>query len=114
MPSHNLLATFFFLFQEAAWETTTNVVDANWPQDGRVEFKDFKVRYREGLDLVLKGINFSVKGGEKVRNKLNIILIFPFCDLVQNNLGLLLFSGWYCWKNWCWKVITHSCIVPHH
>lgn len=24
------------------------------------------MRYREGLDLVLKGVNFTVKGGEKV------------------------------------------------
>lgn len=27
---------------------------------------DYKVRYRENLDLVLHGINFKVKGGEKV------------------------------------------------
>ncbi|XP_034253299.1 multidrug resistance-associated protein 1-like isoform X3 [Thrips palmi] len=52
--------------QEAAWENTTTVVEANWPREGKVEFKDFEVRYREGLDLVLRGINFSVKGGEKV------------------------------------------------
>jgi len=53
------------------------VVQANWPQEGRVEFKDFEVRYREGLDLVLKGINFSVKGGEKVRKDLNGISLPP-------------------------------------
>lgn len=33
---------------------------------GQVEFKDFQVRYREGLDLVLHGIDFQVQGGEKV------------------------------------------------
>lgn len=31
-----------------------------------VEFQDFQVRYREGLDLVLKGINFKVNSQEKV------------------------------------------------
>lgn len=51
--------------QEAAWENNA-VVPVNWPEQGRIEFKDFEVRYREGLDLVLKGINFNVQGGEKV------------------------------------------------
>ncbi|XP_026676748.1 multidrug resistance-associated protein 1-like [Diaphorina citri] len=32
----------------------------------QVEFKDYKVRYREGLELVLRGLNFKVNGGEKV------------------------------------------------
>lgn len=40
--------------------------DPNWPQNGAVNFTNFQVRYREGLDLVLKGITFSVKPLEKV------------------------------------------------
>lgn len=52
--------------QEAAWEVPNNTVPANWPESGRVEFKDFAVRYREGLDLVLKGISFVIEGGQKV------------------------------------------------
>jgi ATP-binding cassette, subfamily C (CFTR/MRP), member 1 len=51
--------------QEAAWENSTPVAK-NWPENGKVEFRDFQVRYREGLDLVLKGISFTVQGGEKV------------------------------------------------
>jgi ATP-binding cassette, subfamily C (CFTR/MRP), member 1 len=50
--------------QEAAWKTVE--VDPSWPQKGVVVFKDFKVRYREGLDLVLKGISFETKSQEKV------------------------------------------------
>jgi ATP-binding cassette subfamily C (CFTR/MRP) protein 1 len=50
--------------QEAPWKTVD--VDPNWPQKGIVEFNDFKVRYREGLDLVLKGISFQTKHQEKV------------------------------------------------
>ena len=42
------------------------VKDPKWPQQGIVEFKDFQVRYREGLDLVLKGITFACKSEEKV------------------------------------------------
>uniref|UniRef100_A0A1B6GCW0 ABC-type glutathione-S-conjugate transporter n=2 Tax=Cuerna arida TaxID=1464854 RepID=A0A1B6GCW0_9HEMI len=51
--------------QEAAWEVSPGP-PASWPDKGQVDFKDYQVRYREGLELVLKGITFSVKGGEKV------------------------------------------------
>ncbi|XP_047368141.1 multidrug resistance-associated protein 1 isoform X1 [Vespa velutina] len=52
--------------QEAPWVNPENVPPKEWPADGYVEFKDYKVRYREGLDLILHGLTFSVKGGEKV------------------------------------------------
>ena len=37
-----------------------------WPEKGKVEFDNYKVRYREGLDLVLRGITCEINGGEKV------------------------------------------------
>ncbi|KAJ2831973.1 hypothetical protein FBU31_002168 [Coemansia sp. 'formosensis'] len=40
--------------------------DRSWPEQGMVEFKNYSTRYREDLDLVLKGISFSVKPREKV------------------------------------------------
>ncbi|XP_058815258.1 multidrug resistance-associated protein 1 isoform X5 [Topomyia yanbarensis] len=52
--------------QEAAWELSNSTLPRDWPEQGRVEFQDFQVRYREGLELVLKGISFTVEGGEKV------------------------------------------------
>ncbi|XP_014276421.1 multidrug resistance-associated protein 1 isoform X1 [Halyomorpha halys] len=52
--------------QEAPWEITPSLVGSEWPDTGKVEFVDFKVRYREGLDLVLKGLKFEISGGEKV------------------------------------------------
>lgn len=51
---------------EAPWENDTVTLPKDWPEVGTVEFKNFQVRYREGLDLVLKGISFTVPGGEKV------------------------------------------------
>jgi ATP-binding cassette, subfamily C (CFTR/MRP), member 1 len=51
--------------QEAAWESNAQL-PRNWPEQGQVEFNNFEVRYREGLDLVLRGISFKVEGGEKV------------------------------------------------
>lgn len=41
-------------------------VSSSWPDKGEVVFKDFRVRYREGLDCVLKGITFHINGSEKV------------------------------------------------
>lgn len=52
--------------QEAAWNNPEYTPPKEWPSNGCVDFKDFKVRYREGLDLVLHGISFSVLGGEKI------------------------------------------------
>ncbi|KAG5675829.1 hypothetical protein PVAND_005699 [Polypedilum vanderplanki] len=50
--------------QEAPWKTVD--VDPEWPNKGIVEFKDFQVRYREGLDLVLKGVSFKLRSQEKI------------------------------------------------
>ncbi|XP_071638104.1 multidrug resistance-associated protein 1 isoform X1 [Temnothorax longispinosus] len=52
--------------QEAPWKNTEYTPPKEWPKHGRVDFKNFKVRYREGLDLVLNGLTFSVLGGEKI------------------------------------------------
>ncbi|XP_029673303.1 multidrug resistance-associated protein 1 isoform X3 [Formica exsecta] len=52
--------------QEAPWKDTEYTPPKEWPMHGRVDFKDFKVRYREGLDLVLNGLTFNVLGGEKI------------------------------------------------
>ncbi|XP_025410477.1 multidrug resistance-associated protein 1 isoform X2 [Sipha flava] len=52
--------------QEAPWEVPTNLPPKDWPTKGEVEFKNLKVRYREGLDLALKGLDIFVEGGTKV------------------------------------------------
>lgn len=51
--------------QEAAWELKPKP-EQGWPNHGTVHFEDYQVRYREGLELVLKGVSFVVNGGEKV------------------------------------------------
>ncbi|CAL1527543.1 unnamed protein product [Lymnaea stagnalis] len=37
-----------------------------WPATGDVTFNNYQSRYREGLDLVLKGVDCKIFGGEKV------------------------------------------------
>lgn len=51
---------------QAPWEVEDKKPPPEWPSQGNVEFHDYSVRYREGLDLVLKQLSLSVKGGEKV------------------------------------------------
>ncbi|XP_068440086.1 ATP-binding cassette sub-family C member 3 isoform X2 [Clinocottus analis] len=51
---------------EAPWEVEDKKPSPEWPAEGNVEFHDYSVRYREGLDLVLKNLSLSVKGGEKI------------------------------------------------
>lgn len=51
--------------QEAPWKNSYEV-NCEWPMNGIIEFKDFEVRYREGLELVLKGISFACKSQEKI------------------------------------------------
>ncbi|XP_030839751.1 ATP-binding cassette, sub-family C (CFTR/MRP), member 1 isoform X4 [Strongylocentrotus purpuratus] len=57
-------------YSEAPTEAAAIVADnrpaESWPDEGKVEFINYSTRYREGLDLVIKGINFTVKPGEKV------------------------------------------------
>ncbi|XP_044271383.1 multidrug resistance-associated protein 1 isoform X2 [Tribolium madens] len=52
--------------QEAPWEIPNKAPSLLWPENGTVQFNKYAVRYRPGLDLVLKGVNFSINGGEKV------------------------------------------------
>ncbi|KAF9935468.1 hypothetical protein BGZ67_003418 [Mortierella alpina] len=40
--------------------------EEQWPKRGRIAFVNYSTRYREGLDLVLKNMSFSVEAGEKI------------------------------------------------
>uniref|UniRef100_A0A4W6BSP5 ATP-binding cassette, sub-family C (CFTR/MRP), member 3 n=1 Tax=Lates calcarifer TaxID=8187 RepID=A0A4W6BSP5_LATCA len=50
----------------APWEVEDKKPPPEWPMEGNVQFQEYSVRYREGLDLVLKNLTLSVKGGEKI------------------------------------------------
>ncbi|KFH63164.1 hypothetical protein MVEG_11199 [Podila verticillata NRRL 6337] len=39
---------------------------SQWPAEGRIAFKNYSARYREGLDLVVKNLSFDVQPCEKV------------------------------------------------
>ncbi|XP_006892781.1 PREDICTED: multidrug resistance-associated protein 1 [Elephantulus edwardii] len=52
--------------KEAPWQIEETAPPSTWPQVGQVEFLDYGLRYRKELDLVLKHINVTIEGGEKV------------------------------------------------
>ena len=41
-------------------------VPESWPQKGEIVFNEVQMRYRDGLPLVLKGLNLNVAGGERI------------------------------------------------
>uniref|UniRef100_H0WIX5 ATP binding cassette subfamily C member 2 n=1 Tax=Otolemur garnettii TaxID=30611 RepID=H0WIX5_OTOGA len=50
---------------EAPWVTDKRP-PPDWPSQGQIQFKNYQVRYRPELDLVLKGITCDIKSTEKV------------------------------------------------
>ena len=53
--------------REAAWvDESRPRPSPDWPQTGRVQFSNYQTRYRPGLDLVLRGIDADIAGGEKI------------------------------------------------
>ena len=52
--------------QEAPFDIPENDPEPEWPEHGEVRFDNYQTRYREGLDLVLKGIDCHILSGEKV------------------------------------------------
>ncbi|XP_050405988.2 multidrug resistance-associated protein 1 [Patella vulgata] len=51
---------------EAELTIPENQPRPDWPDQGCVSWFDYETRYRPGLDLVLKGINCDINGGEKI------------------------------------------------
>ena len=41
-------------------------IPESWPQKGGIVFNEVQMRYREGLPLVLQGLNMTVAGGERI------------------------------------------------
>lgn len=52
--------------QEAPFEIPEQDPPKEWPQYGVVKFENYQTRYREGLDLVLRGVDFEIMSGEKI------------------------------------------------
>ena len=47
-------------------EKISKKIDNNWLKFGKIEFKNFSVKYREDTDIVLKNLNIIINPGEKI------------------------------------------------
>ncbi|XP_053133014.1 multidrug resistance-associated protein 1-like [Hemicordylus capensis] len=52
--------------KEAEWTIKEATPPSQWPHEGRVEFRGYSLRYRDDMDLVLRNIDITITGGEKV------------------------------------------------
>lgn len=51
---------------EAPFEILDKAPPRDWPQRGEIKFEDYSLRYRPGLDLVLKELEFQTGAAEKI------------------------------------------------
>ena len=47
-------------------EKDDKLIRENWPQDGKIRFENYYVRYRPNTEIVLKNLNFTVNPREKI------------------------------------------------
>ncbi|XP_028669919.1 multidrug resistance-associated protein 1 isoform X2 [Erpetoichthys calabaricus] len=52
--------------KEAQWKSKETTLPPTWPTSGRIEFRQYGLRYREDLDFALRDISVVIEGGEKV------------------------------------------------
>ncbi|CAN1274159.1 ABC transporter C family member 14 [Linum perenne] len=83
---------------EAPWLIMNLAASPNWPSYGNIELKDLQVRYRQNTPLILKGITFSIHGGEKIgivgrTGSGKSTLIQAFFRLVEPSGGTIAIDG---------------------
>ncbi|KAK2857444.1 hypothetical protein Q7C36_005363 [Tachysurus vachellii] len=52
--------------KEAAWSSEDISLPHDWPQTGSMEFQDYGLQYRKGLEFALKGISLRIQEREKI------------------------------------------------
>ncbi|CAD8054070.1 unnamed protein product [Paramecium primaurelia] len=66
MNSYNRMFQVIDILPEAPHFTKEDEKHPDFPKDGRVKFENVFMRYRQNCDLVLKGLSFEIKSGEKI------------------------------------------------
>jgi len=86
-------------YTELTKEAASNMPDdpeKGWLTQGRIEFKDVVMSYREGLPPVLNGVNFTIEGGKKIgvvgrtgagKSSL-IVAIYRFAELTSGHITI--------------------------
>lgn len=77
------LLTLSYCLIQASWTIEGSSLPLAWPQRGTIEFQDYGLQYRKGLELALKGITLQIHEKERVSHQ--------FAILTSLNLGSLRF-----------------------
>lgn len=51
---------------EAPWDIPNQVLPKDWPEMGKLQFQNYDLRYRKGLNLILRDITVTINSGERV------------------------------------------------
>jgi len=60
------LLTLSYCLLQASWSIEGSSLPLDWPQRGTIEFQDYGLQYRKGLELALKGITLQIHERERV------------------------------------------------
>ncbi|KAL5561473.1 hypothetical protein UlMin_031220 [Ulmus minor] len=98
MVSVERIKQFTDIPSESAWRIKDRLPPPNWPAHGNVVLQDLQVRYRPNTPLVLKGLNLSINGGEKIgvvgrTGSGKSTLIQVFFRLVEPTEGRIIIDG---------------------
>lgn len=55
-------------------------IEPSWPVNGSISFQNVRLKYRDDLPLVLKGISFDVQPGEKVSLAITVSSYSDCCN----------------------------------
>ena len=47
-------------------ENDEKLIEEKWPQEGKIKFENYSVKYRPNTEIVLKKLNLEIKGNEKI------------------------------------------------
>ena len=47
-------------------EKDEQLIEKKWPNEGNIKFENYSVKYRPNTEIVLKKLNFEIKGNEKI------------------------------------------------
>ena len=64
---------FSYCLIQASWTIEGSSLPLAWPQRGTIEFQDYGLQYRKGLELALKGITLQIHEKERVSHQLAIL-----------------------------------------
>uniref|UniRef100_K3WIN5 Uncharacterized protein n=1 Tax=Globisporangium ultimum (strain ATCC 200006 / CBS 805.95 / DAOM BR144) TaxID=431595 RepID=K3WIN5_GLOUD len=66
MTSFERISYYKNLEEEGSKREIVTTPAASWPTQGTITFENVSLRYRDGLDLVLKNVSFAINDGEKI------------------------------------------------